>query len=60
MKDKDKFPKAVVVAMGILCTIYMTMSAASWGLLGDVVGDSVIDSLCDGPIKVHSLYLENQ
>jgi len=52
MKDKDKFPKAVVVAMGILCTIYMTMSAASWGLLGDVVGDSVIDSLCDGPIKV--------
>ena len=35
MKNKDKFPKAVVVAMVILATIYLTMSATSWGLLGD-------------------------
>jgi len=52
MKDKTKFPKAVVVAMVILASIYLTMSATSWGLLGDRVGDSVIDSLCDGPVKV--------
>ena len=37
MKDKDKFPRAVVVAMGILFTIYITMSASSWGMLGDRV-----------------------
>ena len=35
MKDKTKFPKAVVVAMIILASIYLTMSATSWGLLGD-------------------------
>ena len=35
MKDKTKFPKAVVVAMTILASIYLTMSATSWGLLGD-------------------------
>ena len=35
MKDKTKFPKAVVVAMVILASIYLTMSATSWGLLGD-------------------------
>ena len=52
MKQKDKFPKAVVLAMAILFTIYITISATSWGLLGDRVGDSVIDSLCDGPVKV--------
>ena len=52
MKQKDKFPKAVVLAMAILFTIYITISATSWGLLGDRVGDSVIDSLCDGPLKI--------
>ena len=46
------FPKAVVIAMGILCLIYMSMSATSWGLLGDRVKSSVIDSLCDGPVKI--------
>ena len=52
MRDKSKFPKAVVIAMGILCLIYMSMSATSWGLLGDRVESSVIDSLCDGPVKI--------
>jgi len=52
MKDKSKFPKAVVIAMGILCLIYMSMSATSWGLLGGRVESSVIDSLCDGPVKI--------
>merc|ERR1719342_1992516 len=28
------------------------MSAASWGMLGDSVGGSVIDSLCDGYVKI--------
>ena len=27
------------------------MSAVGWGLLGDKVGDSIIDSLCNGPVK---------
>lgn len=52
MKDKGKFPKAVVVAMAILCTIYLSVSATSWGLLGDRAESNIIDSLCDGPIKV--------
>ena len=35
MKEKSLFPKAVVIAMTILCCIYLPMSAASWALLGD-------------------------
>ena len=35
MKDKSLFPRAVVVAMSVLCCIYLPMSAASWALLGD-------------------------
>ena len=27
------------------------MSAVGWGLLGDRLGDSVIESLCDGPVS---------
>jgi len=52
MKDKNQFPKAAVVAMLILCMIYVPMSAVGWGLLGDKLENSVIDSLCDGPVKV--------
>ena len=35
MRDKSLFPRAVVIAMTVLCSIYLPMSAASWGLLGD-------------------------
>ena len=35
MRDKSLFPRAVVIAMTILCSIYLPMSAASWGMLGD-------------------------
>ena len=35
MKEKSKFPMAVVIAMTVLCCIYLPMSAASWALLGD-------------------------
>ena len=35
MKQKSMFPKAVVIAMTVLCCIYLPMAAASWGLLGD-------------------------
>ena len=35
MKQKSLFPKAVMIAMTVLCCIYLPMSAASWGLLGD-------------------------
>jgi len=52
MKDKAKFPKAAVIAMLILCLIYVPMSAVGWGLLGDKLENSVIESLCDGPVKV--------
>jgi len=52
MKDKSQFPKAAVIAMIILCLIYLPMSAVGWGLLGDRLADSVIESLCDGPVKV--------
>jgi len=52
MKDKTQFPKAAVVAMLILCLIYLPMSTVGWGLLGDKLGHSVIESLCDGPVKI--------
>jgi len=52
MKDKHQFPKAAVIAMLILCLIYVPMSAVGWGFLGDKLGNSVIESLCDGPVKV--------
>ena len=51
MKDKSKFPKAVVIAMTVLCCIYLPMSVAGWWLLGDKVAGSVVDSLCDGPVR---------
>ena len=38
MKDKSKFPLAAIVAMLILCLIYLPMSAISWGFLGDRLG----------------------
>jgi len=52
MKDKNQFPKAAVIAMLVLCLIYLPMSAVGWGFLGDRLGSSVIESLCDGPVKV--------
>jgi len=52
MKDKSKFPRSAVFAMLVLFSIYMSMSAVSWGLLGDRVSTSVVESLCDGPVKV--------
>ena len=52
MKDKSKFPKAVVIAMTVLCCIYLPMSVAGWWLLGDKVAGSVVDSLCDGPVSL--------
>lgn len=34
----------------VLCAIYLPMSVVGWWLLGDKVGESVVDSLCDGPV----------
>ena len=66
MKDKTQFPKAALLAMmgnvtrqrdspltgsPVLFLIYMPMMAASWGLLGDLVQSSVMDVLCDGPVR---------
>jgi len=52
MKDRTQFPKAAVAAMFVLFLIYMPMSVVGWALLGDLVAGSVVESLCDGPIKV--------
>jgi len=52
MKNKSQFPKAAFYSMLILCMVYLPMSVVGWGLLGDQVGGSVIDSLCNGPAKV--------
>jgi len=52
MKDKSKFPIAAFIAMIILCAIYLPMAATGYFLLGDKLGGSVIDSLCDGPVKI--------
>merc|ERR1711915_53874 len=52
MRNKSEFPKAAVFSMIILCLVYLPMSAVAWGLLGDRVEGSIIDSLCDGPAKV--------
>ena len=35
----------------VLCSIYLPMSVAGWWLLGDKVAGSVVDSLCDGPVR---------
>jgi len=52
MKDKSQFPKAAIIAMLILCMIYLPMSVVGWSLLGDRLEGSVIQSLCDGPAKI--------
>lgn len=52
MKDKSKFPMAAVFAMLVLCIIYVPMAATGYFLLGDLLEGSVIDSLCDGPVKI--------
>jgi len=52
MKDKGKFPMAAIFAMLVLFMIYMPMSSVGWALLGDRVDASVVDSLCNGSVKV--------
>jgi len=52
MKDRSKFTTAAIYAMLILCAIYLPMSVVGWWFLGDKVGSSVVDSLCDGPAKI--------
>jgi len=52
MKDRAQFPKAAVLAMLVLFLIYMSMSAVGWGFLGDMMEKNVVDSVCDGPVKV--------
>jgi len=52
MKDKSQFPKAAVMAMTVLMIIYVPMASVGYFLLGDLLEGSVVDSLCDGPVKV--------
>ena len=35
------------------------MSVVGWWLLGDKVGESVVDSLCDGPVNITINYLNH-
>jgi hypothetical protein len=36
----------------VLCLIYLPTAAVSWGLLGTQLSDNVLDSLCDGSVKI--------
>ena len=75
MRDRSQFPTAAVFSMiskvsgvkpcysssssSVLCSIYLPVSVSGWWLLGDRVGGSVVDSLCDGPVSHSSLSSTN-
>lgn len=52
MKDRRQFFTAVLIAMAILLVIYAPMAAVGYFQLGDLVKDNIIESLCDGGVKV--------
>jgi len=52
MKDRRRFPLAALIAMGILLLVYFPMAAVGYFQLGDTVENNVVESLCNGTIKI--------
>lgn len=52
MRDRRKFPISIIFSMLILVCIYMPMASVGYFLLGDTVQNNIVESLCDGPIKI--------
>ena len=36
--------------ISVCCALYLPMSVMGWWFLGDMAGQSVVSSLCDGPV----------
>ena len=65
MLSKDRLLRRVFIKclphIPVLCAIYLPMSVVGWWLLGDKVGESVVDSLCDGPVTFEdALFIHEQ
>jgi len=52
MKDRRKFPLAAIIAITILLCIYAPMAAVGYFELGNAVANNVVESVCNGTIKV--------
>jgi len=48
MKDRAKFSRAAIMAMGVLFGIYFPMAAACYFSLGDKVTDNIVLAMSDG------------
>uniref|UniRef100_H2Z6U2 Amino acid transporter transmembrane domain-containing protein n=1 Tax=Ciona savignyi TaxID=51511 RepID=H2Z6U2_CIOSA len=51
MREPERFPKAVIVAMGSILCMYIPVGAIGFSVYGDLVADNIFDSLSQGPMK---------
>jgi len=52
MKDRRQFSTCVMIAMGVLFLIYSPMASVGYWELGDSVSSNIVETMCDGPIKI--------
>ncbi|XP_023328375.1 amino acid transporter ANT1 isoform X2 [Eurytemora carolleeae] len=52
MKDRRQFSICVSIAMGVLLCIYAPMAAVGYFELGDAVKGNIVDSMCNGNVKI--------
>nr|XP_039271489.1 amino acid transporter AVT1E-like [Styela clava] len=52
MRNPEKFPKTVLIAMSCILCMYIPVGAIGFGVYGDFVADNIFDSLTPGPLQI--------